>query len=58
MSNQEILNTLSELESVLYYRKDGSDNREGVSFSDLETMHNLINKALIDWNRITGCTLK
>lgn len=57
MTNQEILNTLSGLEAALYYRHDGSDDREGVSFSDLEAMHNLINKALRDWNRITGCTL-
>jgi len=58
MSNQEIFNTLSGLECVLYYKHDGSDDREGVSFSDLEKMHDLINTALIEWHRITGCILE
>jgi hypothetical protein len=57
MSNQEILNTLSGLEAAFYYKNDGSDDREGVSFADLEKMHDLINTALKDWHRITGCTL-
>ena len=33
MSNQDILNTLSGLETAFYYRKDGSDSTEGVSDS-------------------------
>lgn len=57
MTNQDILNTLSELECALYYRHDGSDNREGVSYSDLETMHNLVNEALKKWHMLTGLTL-
>ena len=58
MTNQEILERLSELECVLYYRNDGSDDTEGVSYADTEHMHNLINEALKEWHRLTGCTLK
>lgn len=58
MSNQEILETLSGLEAALYYRKDGSDSPEGVNEGDLETMHKLINTALLKWHAVTGCTLK
>ena len=58
MNNQNILNQLSEIESVLYYRMDGSDDPEGVSYADLEEVHNLINEALKAWNRATGCILE
>lgn len=57
MTNQEILNTLSGLEAALYYRMDGSDDRDGVGYADLEEMHDLINIALKSWHRLTGCTL-
>lgn len=57
MSNQEILNSLSGLEAALYYRADGSDDRENVSYQDIQTAHDLINEALKHWHRVTGCTL-
>lgn len=57
MTNQEILNTLSGIEAALYYRADGSDDREGISYQDIETAHNAANELLKFWHRITGCTL-
>ena len=58
MNNQEILNTLSMLETVFFYRYDGSDSREGISYEDTQRMHNLINDALKEWHRLSGCTLQ
>ena len=57
MNNQDILNKLSEIECALYYRYDGSDNREGVSYENLEKAHNAANDLLKFWHQITGCTL-
>ena len=57
MNNQEILNTLSLLEAVLFYRIDGKDDRENVKVSDLEKTHDLITAALLNWHNVTGCTL-
>ena len=39
-------------------KKDGSDDREGVKYADLQEVHNHINEALKAWHRATGCTLK
>lgn len=57
MTNQDILNMLSGIEAALYYRHDGSDDREGISFSDLEKAHDAANELLKFWHQITGCTL-
>lgn len=57
MNNQAILNTLSELESELYYRADGSNDREGVSFEDCQRARDLVNAALIFWHNVTGLTI-
>ena len=57
MSNQNILEQLSEIECALFYRKDGSDNAEGVSLDDLETAHKLAKTLLEFWYKKTGCTL-
>ena len=55
--NQSILNTLSELESILYYRKDGSDPTQGVSEDTIKATHYHIKKALEIWHKGTGLTL-
>lgn len=57
MTNQDILNTLAGIECALYYRRDGSDNREGVSYENLEKAYNAANDLLKFWHQITGCTL-
>ena len=57
MTNQQILNQLSLIECELYYRNDGSNDREGISYADIEKAHNLVNEALKAWYMITGCTL-
>ena len=58
MSNQDILNTLSLLEAVMFYRYDGHDDREGVSYEDTENIWKAIRATLEDWHRITGCCLE
>lgn len=57
MTNKEILVTLSELESVLYYRADGSDNPESVDTETTKEIHAIIRKALEKWHEATGETL-
>lgn len=57
MSNQDILNTLSTLESVFYYRKDGSDDLEGVSIKKTEEIHKILQRLVVDWHLETGLTL-
>lgn len=57
MTNQEILNTLSGLEAALYYRADGSDDRENISFSDCQTARDMINEVLVFWHNVTGLTI-
>lgn len=57
MSNHDILNELSGIESALYYRLDGSDDPEGVSFEDLKKIHTKIDELLHLWHNITGETL-
>ena len=57
MTNKEILQALSELESVLYYRADGSDNPEGVETETTKEVHALVRKAIEKWHEATGETL-
>lgn len=58
MTNQDILEALSGIECALYYRKDGSDDLEGVSAQDTEQAWKIVNEALRHWHQVTGCTLK
>ena len=57
MTNQEILNALSTLDAVMFYRYDGHDDREGVSYEDTENIWKAIIATLEDWHRITGCCI-
>ena len=57
MDNKEILKMLSALECVFYYRYAGSDDPQGVSYEDTRKMHEMINNALNEWHRLTGCVL-
>ena len=57
MSNQEILEALSEIECYLYYRADGSDDQQGVNPADIRKAHSLVRGALEVWHKATGCTL-
>lgn len=57
MTNKHILETLSGLECVLYYRADGSDSPEGVKPEATEAVHSLIKQALEAWHEATGETL-
>lgn len=52
--NQMILETLSDLESRLYYREDGSDPAQGVSENTVKATHYHIKKALEIWHKGTG----
>ena len=58
MSNNDILSALSEIECALYYRKDGSDNSEGVSAENIEKAHKAARDLLEFWHDITGEILK
>ena len=49
---------LSVLESEFYYRAEGSNDRENVSFQDCQEMHDQIDKLLKKWHEITGEVLK
>ncbi len=57
MDNQKILDDLSGIESALYYRLDGSDDRQGIEYKDLEEMHNKINDVLVMWHKLTGLNI-
>ena len=56
--NQQVLDSLSEIESILYYRKDGSDPTQGVSMECIEETHALVKKALETWHKGTGLTIR
>lgn len=58
MRNNQILNMLSVLESEFYYRAEGSNDRENVSFQDCQEMHDQIDKLLKKWHEITGEVLR
>lgn len=58
MTNNQVLNMLSVLESEFYYRADGSNDRENVSFQECQEMHDAINELLKKWHRITGEVLR
>lgn len=57
MTNKQILEKLSELECVLYYRAEGSDNLEGVTPEATEATRKLVKQALEFWHKATGETL-
>lgn len=57
MTNQEILNILSKLESEFYYKIDEHAPSDEFSLDDYEEMHRLIDSALIRWHRLTGLTI-
>ena len=57
MSNQEILNTLSQMESELYYRYSGGADREQISYDNLMIMHSMIDECLNTWHRMTGLVI-
>lgn len=54
MSNKNILSALADIECALYYRKDGSDNPEGVKPDDLEKAYNAARDLLDFWHDVTG----
>lgn len=57
-TNGEILESLSEIESALYYRLDGKDSAEGVNAEDLRTAHQAARALLEFWHKVTGETLR
>lgn len=57
MDNQNILTTLSEIESELYYRHDGSNDSQGVPQNVIEDVHAHIKAALEAWHKATSLTL-
>lgn len=57
MTNKDILQALSGIECALYYRKDGSDDPQGVSAENLEKAHEAADALLTFWHDITGETI-
>lgn len=57
MTNQSILEKLSELECTLYYRREGWTETEGVSAEDAKKTWELVKEALEYWHQVTGCKL-
>lgn len=57
MTNQEILNTLSKLESEFYYRIDEYGINETIKKSDYKDIRDMINGALVKWHKLTGLTI-
>ena len=56
MNNQEILETLSELECILYYKAD-RDNPEQIPREKIRKARDLVNEALLYWRDITGLNI-
>ena len=52
MSEQEVFNTLSELEEYFFYRMQ---NPGGLPFSVLTEMHEEAKTMLHQWHNLTGC---
>jgi hypothetical protein len=52
MSEQEVFNSLSELEEFFYYRLQ---NPGGLPWNILAQLHNEIKTALVQWHNLTGC---
>lgn len=50
MTDQQILDTLSEIESELFYRMDGQKNPP----HELKNFHKTVNSLLWKWHEITG----
>lgn len=57
-TNQEILEKLSDLECILYYRTDYTESLEGVSMEATKEIHQIIKECLVKWHNLTGCMLK
>lgn len=57
-TNQEILEKLSDLECVLYYRTDYTDSLEGITMDATIEIHQTIKNCLEKWHNLTGCILK
>jgi hypothetical protein len=54
MNNQEIFNTLSELEQALFYKKLNPEELQPFQ-SILYQMHSEVKTLLIQWHNLTGC---
>ena len=56
MTDQEIFNALSEIESALFDMLTEGAAMDGKTASALYYMRADIQKALVTWHKITGCT--
>jgi hypothetical protein len=54
MNNQEIFNTLSELEQALFYKKLNPEELQPFQ-TILYQMHSEVKTLLIQWHNLTGC---
>lgn len=56
--NQEILEMLSQIEYMLFYRKDGSDSAQAVPMETIKETHAYVRKALEAWHKGTGLKIR
>ena len=54
MSEQEVFNSLSELEQYFFYRQLLKDPA-GDEWKALDKIHSEIKSALVQWHELTGC---
>lgn len=54
MNNQEIFNTLSELEQALFYKKLNPEELQAFQ-GILIQMHGEVKTLLCQWHNLTGC---
>lgn len=57
MTNKEILETLSKIEESMYQKFCGGEDRENVSFDDLQIMHSMIDECFSTWCRVTKISI-
>ena len=56
--NQEILEMLSQIECMLFYRKDGSDSTQAVPMETIKETHGYVRQALECWHKGTGLCIR
>lgn len=56
MTNKEINSAAVEIEAALYYRRDGSDSREGLTEEQTAAAYKIIRNFCDMWHEMTGAT--
>ena len=57
MNNQDVLNTLSDIEEFFFYKKNNPQDLEAFQ-SDLAQMYSEVKELLLKWHMMTGCKIE